>query len=37
LHDRKKARSLVTSRDQRYVWAAIRSELDSCQQCQVRY
>lgn len=35
LHDRKMARSLVNSRDQRYIWAAIRNELDACQQCQV--
>ncbi|MCB5251997.1 MAG: PTS sugar transporter subunit IIA, partial [Candidatus Cloacimonetes bacterium] len=35
LHDRKKARSLVNSRDRRYIWAVLRSELDACQRCQV--
>lgn len=35
LHDRKKARSLVNSRDRRYIWAVLRSELDVCQRCQV--
>lgn len=35
LHDRKKARSLVNSRDRRYIWAVLRSELDACERCEV--
>jgi Kef-type K+ transport system membrane component KefB len=35
MHDRDKARNLVTSRDRRYIWATIRSELNACQQCSV--
>lgn len=35
LHDRKKARSLVNSRDRRYIWAVLRTELDACQHCSV--
>lgn len=35
LHDHKKARSLVHRRDQRYIWAVLRTELDACQRCQV--
>lgn len=35
LHDRKKARNMITSRDRRFVWAAIRSELNACQKCNV--
>ncbi len=34
LHDHKKVRSLVSSRDRRYIWAALRSELDAFQRFQ---
>lgn len=34
LHDHKKMRSLVSSRDRRYIWAALRSELDAFQRFQ---
>lgn len=35
LHDRKKARNMLTSEDKRYMWAVLRSELNACQQCKV--
>jgi len=35
LHDRKMSHNIVTSRDRRYVWAALRSELNACAQCSV--
>lgn len=35
MHDHKKSQTLISSRDRRYIWAAIRSELNSCQQCNV--
>jgi mannitol/fructose-specific phosphotransferase system IIA component (Ntr-type) len=35
MQDHQKARNLVTSRDRRFVWATIRSELNACQQCNV--
>lgn len=35
LHDRKKAHKLVNSRDRRYIWAVLRTELDACQHCNV--
>ncbi|MCB5260469.1 MAG: cation:proton antiporter [Candidatus Cloacimonetes bacterium] len=35
LHDNQKARNMVTSRDRRFIWATIRSELNACQQCNL--
>ncbi len=35
MRDRNKARNMVTSRDSRYIWAAIKSELNACQLCNV--
>lgn len=35
LHDRQIARQLVRTKDQRYLWAALRSELNACQHCNV--
>jgi fructose PTS system EIIBC or EIIC component len=35
MYDRRKAHNMVSSRDPRYVWATIRSELNACQQCDV--
>jgi len=35
MRDRSKARNMVTSRDRRYIWAAIKSELNACQLCNV--
>jgi len=35
LHDRPTAHNLVTSRDKRYMWAALRSEINACAQCSL--
>lgn len=35
MHDRQKAHNMVTSRDRRFLWATIRSEINACQQCNV--
>ncbi len=35
LSDRQQLNSLVNSRDRRYIWAALRSELDDCSRCNV--
>jgi Kef-type K+ transport system membrane component KefB len=36
LRDRQKAQSLVNSRDSRYIWAALKHEIDQCSECDVR-
>ena len=35
LHDRKIAHNMITGKDRRYIWAALRSELNACAQCSL--
>ncbi len=35
LHDRKTSHNLITSLDRRFIWAALRSELNACAQCAI--
>ncbi|HQQ68077.1 MAG TPA: cation:proton antiporter [Candidatus Cloacimonadota bacterium] len=35
LHDRKTAHNMITGKDRRYIWAALRSELNACAQCSL--
>lgn len=37
LRDKQKAQSLVNSRDSRYIWAALKLELDECRDCNLRH
>jgi len=36
LSDRQKSQSLVNSRDSRYIWAALKHDIDECKECDIR-